>query len=277
MKRIGLWVFAGCAAAVVFASEQIPAPSLSADQIVERNIAAKGGLDAWRKIQTMVWIGRVDSANAPVQDLPFVIALKRPNKTRFEINFMNRKAVRVFDGRQGWKLSPGGFGGGAEAQPYTVDELQSARDEQVIDGLLIDHEAKGVGVTLDGVDRVAGRSAYRLGVKLQSGMTRHVWIDAETFLDVKSDRVARDARGQPLTVEVTYGNYRNVDGLQIPLTIESNVASAGRRDRLLIDKVSLNPPLEDVMFDKPGRPGRHNKVIDVDASPGAAAAGQAAR
>ncbi|MFM0030734.1 hypothetical protein PQR70_31395 [Paraburkholderia madseniana] len=267
MTRIALWVLVGCLTAAVYASEQIPEHDLSADQIVGKNVAARGGVDAWRKVQAMVWTGHVDSKNAPAQDLPFVLALKRPNKTRFEISVLNQKAVRVFDGKDGWKVNPGGTGGG-NLRPYTIDELKSARDEQVIDGPLIDHEAKGVNITLDGVDKVNGHDAYRLAAKLPSGVTRHVWIDAQTFLDVKYDREARGPHGQPVIVEVSYSNYTNVDGLQIPLVIESGAAASGKTDKLTIDKVSLNPPLDDVIFAKPASPGRRNSVsIDVSASP----------
>jgi outer membrane lipoprotein-sorting protein len=267
MKRIALWVLVGCLTAAVYASEQIPGHALSAEQIAEKNVAARGGLDAWRKVQTMVWFGHVDSANAPAQDLPFVLALKRPNKTRFELTVLNRNSVRVFDGKEGWKLSPSTMGG-PNLRPYTMDESTSARDEQVIDGPLIDHEAKGVSITLEGVDKVDGHDAYRLAAKLPSGVTRHVWIDAETFLDVKVDREVRGPRGQRVIVEVSYSNYRNVDGLQIPLTIESGATASANKDKLMIDKVSLNPPLEDVIFAKPASSGRRNSVsINVDAIP----------
>jgi hypothetical protein len=269
MTRIALWVLVGCLTATVFASEQIPEHGLSADQIVEKNVAARGGLDVWRKVQTMVWTGHVDSANAPARDLPFVLALKRPNKTRFEVTVLNRKIVRVFDGREGWKVSPSPSGtGGVNLRPYTMDELMSARDEQAIDGPLIDHEAKGISVTLDGVDQVEGHDAYRLGVKLPSGVIRHVWIDAQTFLDVKYDRRSRDAHGQPVMMEVVYRDYRNVDGLQIPVTIESGAVTSGKKDKLSIDRVLLNPPLEDVIFTKPASQGRRNSAsVNADASP----------
>ena len=164
MKPVAVWVLAGSVAAVVFAGEQMPAQDLSVDQIVEKNVDARGGLDAWRKVQTMIWSGHVDSANAPAPDLPFVLAMKRPNKTRFEVTVFNQKSVRVFDGKQGWKLGPNGMGS-ATPRPYSMDEATSARDEQVIDGLLIDHEAKRVAVTLEGKDQVGGRDAYRLAAR----------------------------------------------------------------------------------------------------------------
>src|SRR5260370_20101437 len=103
--------------------------------------------------------------------------------------------------------------GSGNLRPYTLDEVKSAHDEQVIDGLLIDHQAKGVDVMLDGIDKVNGHDAYRLAAKLRSGVIRHVWVDAQTFLDVKYDREVRGARGQPVTVVVSYSNYQNVGGL----------------------------------------------------------------
>lgn len=267
MMRNTLWVLAGCLAGAMFAVAQIPAHGLSADQIVEKNAAARGGLDAWRKIQTMVWIGHVDSDNAPAPDLPFVLAMKRPNKTRFEVTALNQRTVRVFDGKEGWKLRPGNSGK-MDLRPYTPDELTFARDEQVIDGMLIDHEAKGIGVTLDGVDQVSGHDAYRLALKLPSGETRHVWIDTQTFLEVKYDRQVRDMRGEPVTVEVAYRDYKIIDGLQIPVTIESGVATSGKKDRLTVDKIALNPPLADAIFAKPASPGHRGAVsIDADAAP----------
>ncbi|KVG61755.1 hypothetical protein NUV25_29110 [Burkholderia pseudomultivorans] len=264
MSRIGAWILAGCVAAALCACGQVPGQGLGADQIVEKNVAARGGLDAWRKVQTMVWFGHVDSANAPVQGMPFVLALKRPNKTRFEITVMNQKAVRMFDGREGWKQ--GANGGSASMRPYTVDEARSASDEQVIDGPLIDHGAKGVGVTLDGVDQVDGHEAYRLALKLPSGAVRHLWIDSRSFLDVKIDREVRGPHG-PVTVEARYGDYRRVGELQIPFRIESGAASSAHKDVLVIDKVTLNPPLDDAIFTRPPSSGRRPVAIDADAAP----------
>lgn len=268
MKPVAVWVLAASAAAAVFAGEQMPAQDLSVDQIVEKNVEARGGLEAWRKVQTMIWSGHVDSANAPAPDLPFVLAMKRPNKTRFEVTVYNQKSVRVFDGKQGWKLGPNGMGS-ATPRPYSMDEATSARDEQVIDGLLIDHAAKGVSVTLEGMDQVGGRDAYRLAAKLPSGVTRHVWIDAKTFLDVQIDHQVRTPLGQTVVVLVSYSGFRSVEGLQIPLEIESGAVASDKRDKLTIDKVSLNPSLDDGIFTRPAPPQMHHKSvsIDVDASP----------
>jgi hypothetical protein len=203
--------------------------------------------------------------------------MKRPNKTRFQITALNQMAVRIFDGTQGWKLRPV-RNGKLDIQRYTPEEVRYGQDEQVIDGPLLDHEAKGVVVSLDGVDEIEGRKCYRLRVKLASGVTHHMWIDAQTFLDIKYDRETRNAMGQSATVSVFYRNYQRIEGLQIPLIIESGVGATRQTNRLVIEKISLNPPLEDRRFARPGAPGRGTSVsIGAYASQATRDAGQLAR
>ena len=50
-------------ALIVAARPQVPA-SLTAAQIVEKNVSAKGGLQAWRAVQTMSFSGKMDAGKA---------------------------------------------------------------------------------------------------------------------------------------------------------------------------------------------------------------------
>ncbi len=260
-RRIAARVLAACISVAAMAAEPVMASDLSAAQIAEKNADARGGLDAWRKIQTMVWVGHVESANAPAH---FLLAMKRPNKTRFEITALNQMAVRVFDGSHGWKLHPS-QDGKPNLQPYTMEEMQFAHDEQVIDGPLMDYQAKGIAVTLDGADEVEGHKAYRLRIRLPSGGSRMLWIDAKTFLEIRYDRESRNVLGQSHTITVFYRDYRAIDGLQIPCTIESGVATAQAKDKLVIDEVSFNPSLGDWMFAKPGTPRQDKAAVSIGA------------
>lgn len=250
MRWIATWVLAAFASAVAVANESATMPELTAAQIVEKNVAARGGLDAWKKVQTMVWLGHIESANAPAPNVAFVLELKRPNKERFEIRMPEQTSVRMYDGSHGWKLRPGA-NGRPEVQPYTPQELAYARDGEGLDDPLIDSEAKGTVVALDGIDEVDGRKAYRLNVTLPSGNSHHVWVDARTFLDIKYDRLSRNASGMSAMVSVFNRDYRTVAGLQIPFLIESDAATAQATGKLVIDKVLLNPPLDDRLFAKP--------------------------
>ncbi len=250
-----------------------PEPELA--HILEKNAAARGGLEAWRKVQTMVWTGHVEHADGSGPRLPFQFEQKRPNLTRFEIAADKDVSVRVFDGRQGWKVRPNASGK-PELQPYSEAEMRAARDALVIDGPVLDAAAKGVQVTLDGVDEVEGRKAYRLIAKLPSGTTQRVWIDAESSLEVKYDRPARDAAGRPTTLAVYLRKYQTYEGLQIPFTIETGTPGGGPiTDRLVIDRIAINANLPDGMFARPGpRTSRRGVIVDTrpQGAPGAPAA-----
>jgi hypothetical protein len=226
------------------------AADLTAAQIVKKNVAARGGLEAWRKIETMVWSGHMQSSHAPIPNMLFVMQQKRPNKTRFDVNALGQKTVRIFDGARGWKVRPNSEGG-ADILPYSAEEVTFAQAAQVIDGPLIDYVAKGNTVTLEGRDEIRGRKAYRLGVRLPAGESDHVWIDAKTFLDLRYDRLYSSAAG-PATVSVFYGDYKTVQGLQIPSLIETANAPGVTPDKLVIENIMPNGPVDERSFVRPG-------------------------
>ena len=241
--------------AVWLVSSAAAAANLTAEEIVAKNVAARGGLDAWRKVGTMVWLGHVQSAHAPVPSMQFKLEQKRPNKTRLQINARTDKSMRVFDGLHGWKLRSGH--GRPDIQPFSPDEIKFAQAGQGIDGPLIDYAAKGNSVALEGVDEIGGRKAYHLNVRLSKGGNEHAWLDTETYLDVRYDRLADGALRR---VSAIYSDYRTVEGLQIPFVIETGSGPGTTPDRLQIETVVLNVPLDDSTFANPAAPHQRSRI-----------------
>jgi hypothetical protein len=257
---------AGYAIAAESTTGRAAVPALTAVEIVEKNVAARGGLDAWRKIDTMVWVGHMESADPTVPRLTFVLEQKRPNKTRFELSSLAEKSMRVFDGKAGWSIRPK-RGGALDEQPYNPQDLAFAREAQGFDGPLIDYRAKGIAVELAGVEKIEGHKAYKLHVRLPSGDIHSVWIDTKTFLDVKYDRTSYGPTGTPVTVSVVYRNYQNIEGLQVPGSLEiGGDSKSPATARMVIDKMSLNPPLDDKVFGRPDAQ-RRKRAAFVDYQP----------
>ena len=280
MRRPGVVMWTACVASLAFcaspcarADDNDPAPTV--EQIIAKNAAARGGLKAWRKINTMIWAGHIQSARAPAHDMPFLLEMKRPNKTHFEIKAGGAAATRIFDGEHGWTVRLA-RNGRPVLIPYSAEELRSAKDAYGLDGPLLDYKAKGIKLSLDGTDRIEGRKAYRLNVMLPSGTAYPLWVDAGTFLEVKYDRQARTPFGQPATVSVFYRDYQTVNGLKLPFMLETRTGPAGLHehgpaaadvsDKLVIDKIVLNPPLGALAFSKPALFRRRN-AVSVDARP----------
>jgi hypothetical protein len=238
------------------------APARTAAEVIERNVAARGGLQAWRKVDTMVWLGHLERASSKEgPQIPFAMQLKRPNLTRFELKEQFDHFTRIFDGNHGWKVRPASDGR-PETKSFSPEEVKFAHAEFVIDGPLIDYQVKGVTADLDGLDTVDGRKAYRLSLKLPSGAERKVWIDVGTNLEIRMDRPATNPLVAGKPVSVYYRDYRAEDGLQIAHSVETRAGTdqpvtGAAADRLVIDRVIVNPTLDDGTFTPPAVPLRH--------------------
>ena len=247
-----------------------PPGQLSAAEIVEKNIAARGGLTQWHGVQTLSWSGKMEAGGnnppalkvpgmppppppskeptAQVQ-LPFALQMMRGRKSRLEIEFRGDTAVQVYDGTQGWKLRP--FLNRHEVEPFTADELKVAAEQADLDGQLIDYRAKGTKVELAGVEPVEGKEAYKLKLTLKNGHVMHEWIDAQSFLEVKIEGTPRRLDSKVHPVSIFLRDYKAVNGLMIPHLIETSVVGVQRTEKIRIESVVVNPRLDASRFAKP--------------------------
>jgi hypothetical protein len=227
--------------------------TLSAADIVTRDIEAKGGLEAWRAVKTLSFSGKMDAGGKQHTQLPFVLEMKRPRKSRVEIEFANDKAIQVYDGSKGWKLRP--YLGRRDVEPFTAEELRAASMEPDLDGPLVDYTSKGIRVDLDGTDKVEGHDAYKLKLTLKDGTVRHLWIDAESFLELKIEGVPRRMDGRMHPVEIYYRDYHRVYGLMIPYVLETTVLGVNHSaHKMSVEGVQVNAKLDDALFTPP-KPG----------------------
>ena len=272
-------------------------PGLTAAEIVNKNVTARGGLQAWRAVQSISLQGKLgvggdqratlpeplpgkkasvlptDPRPAAEIELPFLMELERPLKARFELQFKGQTAVQIFDGTNGWKMRP--YLNRQDVEPYTADELKKASMQAELDGPLIDYAAKGTRVDLDGTEKVEGKDTYRIKLTLKGGQITHVWVDAHNFLEAKVEGQPRRLDGIDHQVEVYYRDYHAVNGLQIPFVLETRVLSAATAassrvketpvpaERILVEKVLVNPRLEASLFAKPELPAAKLSVKQV--------------
>jgi hypothetical protein len=260
-------------------------PAMTVQQIVDRNTAARGGAQAWQAVRSMSMVGKLDAGTARVDggaasvvskadrakakaelrramqegkqladtpkviQLPFQMDMQRPVKTRLEIPFQGETAVQIYDGTKGWKLRP--FLGRHEVEAFNEDELKIAAGQQELDGPLLNYAAKGTALAFVGGELVDGRGAYKLRLTLKSGQLRHVWIDAQTFLDVKMDGEPRRINGKEHAVQTYLRDYRSVSGLMIAHRLETTLEGVPGSESIYVEKVALNPMWDDTRFAKP--------------------------
>jgi hypothetical protein len=284
-KSLAVFISLAFAISIATAGENPSETNLSAAAIVEKNVAARGGLQVWRSVQTLSMAGKMGAggnqrATLPVPpqqgpvpaikslpqrpadevQLPFLMELARPRKMRLELQFNGQTAIQVYDGAKGWKLRP--YLNRLEVEPYTPDEIKAASKQSDLDGPLVDYAAKGTRVELAGMEKVENHDTYKLKLTMKDGNAMNVWIDAQTFLETKIEGLPRRLDGVYHPVEIYYRDYRPVDGLQIPFALETKVlpvTQPGQKyttlpvpsEKMTIEKVVVNPKLDQARFSKP--------------------------
>lgn len=282
----GLLLSAGASCALAAAENAPPPAGLSAAQIVERSVTARGGLTAWRAVQTLSVRGKLDAGTgdslsrsiavarqgvgasvrraerataaeaakkaAEQIQLPFRLEMKRPRKLRLEIDFAGKTAVQVYDGEHGWKFRP--YLNREDVEPFTADEARSEARNADLDGPLMDYAAKGTQVTLEGTDPVDGHPAYKLKLTMKNGDVQHVWIDTRNFLDVKLEGASRRMDGRMHSVFTEQRDFRAVKGLMVPFEYRTAVDGYPGTHRMVLESVTVNPGLDDSRFAKPQVP-----------------------
>jgi len=223
-----------------------PASAQTLDEILAKNVQAKGGADKLKAVQTMRMTGTMTIG--PGMEAPFVLEQKRPNKLRMEFTLQGMTGVQAYDGKSGWQLMP--FSGRKEAEPLPEDAVKQVEEQADFDGALIDYKAKGHTVELVGKEKVEGSDAYKLKLTMKNGDVRYIYLDADQFLEIRTEGKTK-IRGTDVEGEGTIGDYKEVGGLMIPHAMESGQKGAAQKMKMTIQKVELNIPLDDSRFTMP--------------------------
>lgn len=221
------------------------APTL--DDIIARHVASRGGREALEAVETARLTGTVTSGGVTN---PITIEYKRPDKIRVEVAAQGMTSVQAYDGEIGWAVLP--QLGAMTPTELAGDPLRQLQDRaDVIEGPLVDSAEKGNTLVLLGQEDVEGRPAYKLRVKRRSGTELTVYLDAESFLEVKQETESK-VGGALLPVTVFLEDYEPVGGLVRPRKVRAVSKGGFLNQELDIEKTELNVDIDDARFRPPG-------------------------
>ena len=221
-----------CAAAAALLCVPSATYAQTADEIVAKNIAAKGGEAKLKAVQTLRQTGTLTIQGQTAQ---LMSVAKRPNLSRQEISIMGTTITMVFDGTKAWMLNPMA---GTDAMEMPAEQVEMIKDQADIDGPLMDYKAKGSTVDLVGVEDVGGRKAFHLRITRKGLPPTELFIDSQNYLDVKA---VTSVPGTG-TMELAFSDYRSVDGMMVPFSVKSSAAGMTISE-LKLDSVAFNVPL----------------------------------
>ena len=245
LRKIMMLLALGALLAPIAHADTATAP-MTVDDILAKHYEACGGLAKMKAVNTMRVTGTITLG--PGMEAPFTMERKRPGMRRMEFSLQGMTGIQAFDGSKTWSVMP--FMGKKDPEVGTDEDNKNAQDDADFDGALVDYKTKGHTIELMGKEPVEGADAYKLKVTKKNGNIEYDYLDAETFLLVKTEgKVKR--RGTEMEGETTFSDYKEVDGLMQPFSMESGAKEMPQKQKLTFTKIELNVPLDDARFAVP--------------------------
>ena len=229
-----------------------PAAAQSVDEIVAKNIQAKGGEELLRSTTTVRTTG---TGQVQGQKVTVRTTTKRPSMMRNEMTVTvpggtgekppAQSVIQAFDGENLWMQM-------GSMPPQVLppgEQVEAVRRTSQIDSPLLDYKAKGTTITLGEPSTEGGRKTHHLIVTPKGAPPMHYYIDAETNLESRMV-IDVDQGGQKLRMEMRFSDFKTIDGRTVPFTI-TQFMNGAQIGQVRFDTVEFNVPVDDELFKLP--------------------------
>jgi len=236
-------VIGALALAVVVA---VPASAQTADEIIAKNQEAQGGLAKLKAVQSVRMTGKMTVG--PGIEAPIVLEMKRPKSMRLDLSIQGMTITQAYDGTTGWMINP--MSGRTDPELLPSEVAKIIEEQADMDGPLMDYKAKGSTVEFLGKDKAEGADCFKLQLTLKDGDVRTFYIDADSYLLVKLEMKTK-VRDTDQLSDTIVGDYKEVGGMMMAHSMDSGQAGQPMRQKMTIDRIDLNPAIDDARFKMP--------------------------
>jgi outer membrane lipoprotein-sorting protein len=212
------------------------AHAVTAEELIAKNLEARGGAAKLAAIKSMHSVGTVRLGGG--QEAKVEAWAVQDQKYRGDFSLQGMTAIQSWDGKQAWRVSP--FQGRRDPQMVSADDAKGLVLAADIAGPLSEYKAKGSTVEYLGTEDVDGTEAHKIRVRQKNGDSQIVFLDPDHFLEIRVT-TKQMIRGQEETQSTDLGEYEKVDGIYFPFEI----------GRTHLDKVELNTEIDPTLFPVP--------------------------
>lgn len=218
----------------------------TAEELVAKNLQAKGGLEKIKAIKNVRMIATLDAGGFRAQ---VGQELERPNLLRRTFSVQGMTQITAYDGNSGWQISP--FQGRKDPELVGDEQLRSLTEDADFDGPLVDAQTKGNKIEYIGHDQVDGDDVYKLKVTLKNGDVFYYSLDPDTYIEIQIEK-QRFVRGAMRETVTQLGSYKPVNGVMFPFSIvtgpKENPESGGK---VTVQKMEANVTMDEKDFKMP--------------------------
>ena len=224
------------------------AAAQSTEEILAKHEAAMGGEDKWATVKTAVIKNKFSVQGMDIESKTSLVIGK---SFRTEVEVMGNKIITVIDGDKGWMNRPAMMGGTGEPEDMPADQVKMAGSQKTLGSILTNAKKDGYKIELVSKEKLDGADVYLLTVTKPSGEDSKVYVSTATNFVVKTQAKVQ-VNGQEVDSEVSFSNYKMVNGLAFPHTVETPSPMGGT---MAVETVSveINPTIDSAIFAKPSK------------------------
>lgn len=219
------------------------AHALTVDELLAKNVDARGGADKVAAIKTLKSEGKMLFGGQ--FELALVQYQKAPDLVRNEASIQGLTAVQAWDGKEAWQISP--FQGRKDPEKMSAEDAKALSDDAPIAGALIGARERGAKVEYLGTEDVDGTEAHKLKVTLKNGDIEYVYLDPDHFLEIRTV-TQRSVRGTLVESVTDFGDYEEVAGVFFPFSSSTESKADGGRTQTTIEHAEANVAIDDSQF-----------------------------
>ena len=234
------------------------AEAQTAEELINKNIAAKGGMAAVKAITSLRMTGRLEQ-----QGVTLLIGSdqKPENLVRQTGTIQGMTQVQAYDGSTGWQINP--FSGRRDPERMGEDDTRDMVESSDFYGPLVDYQKKGNTVEYLGHTAVDGDDALLLKVTLKNGDILKYFLDPDTYLEIRTEK-QMFVRGSVHESFNNLGSYKKVNGVYYPFSVESgSPRHPADAQKITYTKIEANIPIPDSEFKMPDQPAKTTASADA--------------
>ena len=218
------------------------------DEVLAKHQAVMGSPEKWSAVKSLVMKNKFSVQGMDIESKTSVLV---GQGFRTEVEVTGSKIITAIDGDNGWMLRPAMMGGTGSPESLPADQVKMASSQKYVGSTLLIAQKEGAKIELESKEKLDGADVYLLKVTKSNGEESQVYVSALTYFIVKTSGKVK-ANGQDIDTEVNFSNYKAVDGLYFPFTIET-ASPMGGMMTVETSAVELNAKLDPSIFAKPAK------------------------
>jgi outer membrane lipoprotein-sorting protein len=236
------------ASAFIMASLATASFAQTADEIVAKHIEAIGGAEKWKSLKGLEMKNKFSVQGMDIEMKAVVVSGK---SYRSDVSVMGQEIISAVDGETGWMQRPSMMGGTGEPEDMPGAMIKETLRQTNLGGSLLNYKEKGSTLELVGKEKMDGADVFHLKLTEKNGEVTNLFLSATTYYTLKSAG-KRNVQGQDVDAEVVFSNFKQVEGLTFPFSMDTPSPMGGTMT-IETESIKLNPTIDPAIFKKPAK------------------------